>query len=139
MMIFDASNRDECQVRRTRTNTPLQALMMMNDPTVLEASLAMADQLLKNNAAPETVVSTAFKRIICRTPAKKETDVLLSYWNEEKTYFKSNSANAAKLIKVGQYKPSIKDASELAALMQTIEIIYNMEEAITKNREAPVP
>ena len=132
MMIFDASNRDECQVRRTRTNTPLQALVMMNDPTVLEASLAMADQLLKTNASPETVVNTAFKRIICRTPDKKETDILLNYWNDEKAHFKSHTPDAAKVIKVGEYKPSTKNASELAALMQTIEIIYNMEEAITK-------
>jgi len=132
MMIFDASNRDECQVHRTETNTPLQALVMMNDPTVLEASLAMADQLLKNNASPETVVNTAFKRIICRTPDKKETDVLLNYWNDQKNYFKSNAANASKVIKVGEYKPSTKNISDLAALMQTVEIIYNMEEAITK-------
>ena len=132
MMIFDASNRDECQVRRTRTNTPLQALVMMNDPTVLEASLALADQLLKNNASPETIVNTAFKRIICRTPDKKETDILLNYWNDEKTYFKSNANNAAKVIKLGEYKPSTKNISELAALMQTIQIIYNMEEAIMK-------
>lgn len=132
MMIFDASNRDECQVKRTRTNTPLQALVMMNDPTVLEASLAMADQLLKNNASPETVMNTAFKRIICRTPDKKETEILLSYWNDEKNHFKSDQADAAKVIKVGEYKPSTKNIADLAALMQTVEIIYNMEEAITK-------
>jgi Protein of unknown function (DUF1553) len=132
MAIFDASNRDECQVRRTRTNTPLQALVMMNDPTVLEASLAMADQLLKNNASPETIVKSAFERIICRTPDKKETDILLNYWNEEKTYYKSNTGNAAKVIKVGEYKPFAKNVSDLAALMQTIEVIYNMEEAMTK-------
>jgi len=132
MMIFDASNRDECQVRRTRTNTPLQALVMMNDPTVLEASLAMADQLLKNNASPETIVNTAFKRIICRTPDKKETDIILNYWNDEKNYFQSNKTNAEKVIKVGEYKPSTKNITDLAALMQTVEIIYNMEEAITK-------
>src|SRR6187401_36104 len=56
MMIFDASNRDECEVKRSRTNTPLQALVMMNDPVVLEASLALADGLLKNNPAPEPII-----------------------------------------------------------------------------------
>ena len=56
MMIFDASNRDECEVKRTRTNTPLQALVMLNDPTVLEASLAMADQLLRSNTSDQDKV-----------------------------------------------------------------------------------
>jgi hypothetical protein len=71
LMIFDGSNRDQCEVKRSRTNTPLQALVMMNDPTVLEASLALADQLLQRKAAPEQVVAEAFQRVICRQPNEK--------------------------------------------------------------------
>ncbi len=133
MMIFDASNRDQCEVKRIRTNTPLQALVMMNDPTVLEASLALADTLLKIRVTPDAKLVTGFRRIICRTPDKKETDLLLNYWKEQQAYFKANPASAAKLVKVGEYKPDGKNSDlELAAMMQVLQVIYNMEEAITK-------
>ena len=131
MMIFDASNRDQCEVKRSRTNTPLQALIMMNDPTVLEASLALADKLLQQPTAPEKTITTAFERIICRQPQKKELEILLKYWQEEQTFFKEHGKEAETLTKVGIYKPQAKK-QELAALMHTIQIIYNMEEAITK-------
>ena len=72
MMIFDASNRDECEVKRTRTNTPLQALIMMNDPTVLEASRVLAEKLVaENNASPEKIINKAF-RINHLQKARKE-------------------------------------------------------------------
>jgi hypothetical protein len=133
MGIFDASNRDQCEVKRTRTNTPLQALVMMNDPTVLEASLALADTLLKSNIAAEATVINGFRRIICRKPGKTETELLMNYWKDQQLYFKSHPATADKLVKVGEYKLNGKNSNQqLAALMQVLQIIYNMEEAITK-------
>src|SRR6185436_16237298 len=78
MGIFDASNRDQCEIKRSHTNTPLQALMMMNDPTVLEASLALSDKLVQSRSAPEAAIANGFKRIICRQPEKKESDILVS-------------------------------------------------------------
>jgi hypothetical protein len=133
MAIFDASNRDECEVKRSRTNTPLQALVMMNDPFVLEASLALADQLLETNLSGEAAISTAFRRIICRRPTKKESDLLVSYWKEELTLLKRTPGNAEKLIKVGEYKIDPKrSVVDVAALMEVMQVIYNMEEAITK-------
>jgi len=132
MMIFDASNRDQCEVRRLRTNTPLQALIMMNDPTVLEASLALSDKLLQSGDSPEAAVSNGFKRIICRQPEKKETDILIEYWKEKLVYFSANPKAADKILKVGEYKPTTKSKPELAAMMQVMQVIYNMEEAITK-------
>ncbi len=68
MGIFDASNRDQCEVRRLKTNTPLQALVMMNDPTVLEASRVLAQRLVKQDQDP---VTTAFRLIVAATPQKK--------------------------------------------------------------------
>jgi hypothetical protein len=133
MMIFDASNRDECEVKRSRTNTPLQALVMMNDPVVLEASLALADRLLKDKSTPEGTITTGFRRIVCRSPAKKETEILLNYWKGQLDHFKANPGLAEKLVKAGEYKLN-KEASpiDVAALMQVLQIIYNMEETITK-------
>jgi hypothetical protein len=132
MMIFDAGSRDQCEVKRSRTNTPLQALIMMNDPAVLEASLALSDQLLKKGKTGNAMVEEAFRKIICRIPDQKEMGILTVYWNEKKAFYQNDKKSAEKIIAVGQYKPISKNAVDLAALMQVIQVIYNMEEAITK-------
>jgi hypothetical protein len=131
MMIFDASNRDECEVKRSRTNTPLQALVMMNDPTIVEASLALADKLLQKDKS-DKIIGEGFERIICRKPQKKEIEILQNYYKDQLNQFTASPAKAEKIIKVGYYKPVVKSKINLAALMQTLQVIYNMEEAITK-------
>src|SRR5690606_23618018 len=81
MMIFDASSRDECSVEPVRTNTPLQALVMMNDPMVLEASRVLAARLLKDGGQVEQNIQNAFRRIIGRQPDQKEITVLVGQYN----------------------------------------------------------
>jgi len=132
MMIFDASNRDECQTSRYRTNTPLQALVMLNDPTMIEASKALADRLLQRGTNPTLVITGAFQRIICRTPDAKEKEVLVSYLEQAVAELKKNPENARKIISVGNYQAVTKDIILLAAAMQAIQVMYNMQEAITK-------
>jgi hypothetical protein len=132
MMIFDASNRDECQTSRYRTNTPLQALVMLNDPTMIEASKALADRLLQTGTNPSQVITSAFQRIICRTPDAKEKEVLVSYWEQAVAELRKNPENARKIISVGNYQAVTKDTILLAAAMQAIQVMYNMQEAITK-------
>jgi hypothetical protein len=132
MMIFDASNRDQCEVKRSRTNTPLQALIMMNDPAILEASVALADQLTQKQNKPEAAVANAFLRIINRYPAKQEQDILLEYLHEQQAYFKANPATIEKVINVGEYKIKSAPAPAVAALARMVQVIYNMDEAITK-------
>ncbi len=83
MGIFDASNRDQCEVKRLRTNTPLQALMMMNDPTVLEASRVLAAKLLSENSGVTDKITKAFRSIICRVPTEEELNVLNNYYSNE--------------------------------------------------------
>ena len=104
---------------------------MMNDPTVLEASLALADKLLQKEKS-EKIVSEGFERIICRKPQQKEIEILQNYYKNQVNQFTHNPAKAEKLIKVGFYKPVVTSKINLAALMQTLQVIYNMEEAITK-------
>jgi hypothetical protein len=132
MGIFDASNRDQCEIKRSHTNTPLQALIMMNDPTVLEASLSLSDKLIAGKGAPEALITNGFRKIICRQPEKKESDILVGYWKERQEYFKAHPKEADKIVKVGEYKPKAKSNVDLAAVMQVMQVIYNMEEAITK-------
>ena len=132
MMIFDASNRDECQVSRYRTNTPLQALVMMNDPALLEASRALADQLLMQGLSPEQLLEKAFQKIICRRPDDKEKKLLLTYWTQAQEQLKNNPAAAQQLMQAGNYKARTTQLSQLAIAMQSIQLIYNLQEAITK-------
>jgi hypothetical protein len=132
MMIFDASNRDQCEVARTRTNTPLQALVMMNDPTVLEASLALADGLVQKAPAPETAINKDFNGFFAVRRRKKNWTFYTAYWKDQQAFYKKDLKAAEKLLHVGTYKPQTSSKADLAALMQVMQVIYNMEEAITK-------
>ncbi|NIJ54465.1 hypothetical protein FHS68_003647 [Dyadobacter arcticus] len=131
MGIFDASNRDLCEISRQKTNTPLQALVMMNDPTVLEASRVLADRLLSEKSETKAKITKAFRMIICRTPTDKEIAVLTEYYAGEAKSM--NIKQAERLLSVGEYPQSNKaDKKLLVAMMRVISTIYNLEEAITK-------
>nr|MBI1228555.1 DUF1553 domain-containing protein [Cytophagales bacterium] len=134
MILFDASNRDECEIERERTNTPLQALLMLNDPTVLEASRTLAAELLREGKFGGTMLEVAFRKIVGRRPDPSELTVLTDFLNELSLELKSNPEVARQLLQVGD-SPVPEDLSieELAALMQVIHTVYNMEETITKS------
>lgn len=132
MIIFDASNRDICEVRRLKTNTPLQALVMMNDPAVLEASRVLAARLLEEKSSPEIAIGKAFRTIVCRKPTEQELKILVDY--HAKTIAGMKEEQAAKLLSVGEYPlPAKLNKLQLAALMRIVNTIYNMEETITKS------
>jgi hypothetical protein len=134
MMMFDASNRDQCEVKRLQTNTPLQALIMMNDPTVLEASRVLAQRLVEKNLDAGTNIRLAFRLIICRNPSVKEEQILNGYFDEQMVQFTSRKLDAAKTLQVGEFPINKKiDLNNSAALMKVIITIYNLEEAITKS------
>jgi hypothetical protein len=132
MSIFDASNRDLCEVKRLKTNTPLQALVMMNDPTVLEASRVLAAKLLQEKSSTQDKITKAFRLIVSRKPSEKEVSILAVYY--EKELKKITKQSAEKLLAVGEYPiPTQVDKTQLAALMRIVNTIYNLEEAITKS------
>src|SRR5690606_10304548 len=85
MLIFDASNRDECEVTKQRTNTPLQALVMLNDPVVLEAARVFSTMLIQGSPseASREHLHKAFERILCREPTDQELAILEGYHEEE--------------------------------------------------------
>lgn len=133
MGLFDASNRDQCEVKRLKTNTPLQALMMLNDPTVLEASRVLAQNLLAEQGTNSQKIAKAFRLIVCRTATAKEMDILNDYFKDQFEQFSQRKLDAAVTIKTGEYKmPLNPDTNSMAALMKTIQAIYNLEESITK-------
>lgn len=133
MLMFDASNRDQCEVNRMRTNTPLQALVMMNDPMVLEASRVLAERLMLEPSPLDGKIEKAFQLILCRKGEAREYDLLNKYFAEERQRFADNPDKAKEFIKAGEYKhEEVEDTISLAALMQVVSTIYNADEAITK-------
>ena len=134
MLVFDSSNRDQCEVQRLRTNTPLQALAMMNDETVLEAARVFAEKLIAEKSTVSEKIAIAFQSIICRPIEEPEKTLLKEYYQEELNHFQTEPELAVKFISAGEIKNADQvDSLEVAALMQIIHTIYNMEEAITKS------
>jgi len=132
-IIFDSSNRDRCEITRNRTNTPLQALLMMNDPMILEASRVLATKLSESYSGEEAIAQ-AFKRIVCREMKSEEKDLLADYYQSQLEDYKTNPENAKKALDVGEYPMNEKAITpENAALMQVIVSLYNLEETITKS------
>jgi len=133
LMIFDGSNRDQCEVKRLKTNTPLQALVMMNDPAVLEASRVLAQKLQSESGDIHAQIKKAFRLIVCRNASEKELKILNDYYDDQLARFKKKELDAKLTLKAGEYKLKEKlDLDISAALMKTINTIYNLEEAITK-------
>lgn len=131
MLIFDGSNRDQCEVKRLRTNTPLQALVMMNDPQVLEASRVLAEKFSKEKLSDEEKLSRAFRLIVSRKPSSEEKDILSEYYKSEMELFSQSKDKVESLMNVGEFKKE-KPTPEAAALMETVMMIYNMDEAVVK-------
>jgi hypothetical protein len=131
LSIFDASNRDICETKRLKTNTPLQALVMMNDPTVLEASRVLAANLLEEQSEVDQKIEKAFQLIVCRKPRAEEVSLLKAYFDKQLQSI--DQTTAQKIINVGEYpqKPGLS-AEKTAALMRVISTLYNLEETITK-------
>ncbi|WP_439582098.1 PSD1 and planctomycete cytochrome C domain-containing protein [Dyadobacter bucti] len=134
MIIFDASNRDHCEVKRSKTNTPLQALVMLNDPTVLEASRVLAERITLKQGTVEDKIKESFQRIVCRKPTEKEIKLLVEYYNDQAGMFTKNRLQAHKVLNVGEHPHEEKvPEDQAAALMRVINTLYNMEETITKS------
>jgi len=133
MIIFDASNRDQCEVNRLKTSTPLQALVMMNDPTVLEASRVLAQKLMDEKSTIDEKIAESFRLILCRKASAKELMILKNYYLDELQNFQQKKSDAHQILNIGEYPiKKTEDRNTLAALMKTINTIYNLEEAITK-------
>lgn len=134
MLTFDASNRDQCEVVRLNTNTPLQALILLNDPQMLEAARVLAEKLSVEKTTEKEKIEKAFRLILCRKAKTEEKEILLSYYEKEKIKYKQLPGMAESLLKAGEYKhETVTDKAATAALMLVVQTIYNMEEAITKS------
>jgi hypothetical protein len=134
MQVFDASSREYCIVRETRTNTPLQALNLMNDTTYVEAARVMAERMMKEGGTnAEDRVALGLRLAAGRQPDKTETRLLLNQWDTQLAYFRGHPQEAAQLLSVGT-KPYDKrlNVEELAAYSVVASLILNLDEVITK-------
>jgi hypothetical protein len=132
MSIFDAPNRDICEVRRQKTNTPLQALALQNDVQMLEAARVLAENTITETKDAQDWVTTVFQRILVRNPKAEEQKVLEEYYGDALDQFLNDRDNAEKLLAQGEYERQDTDPAKTAALMLTAQVIYNLDETITK-------
>ncbi|MCE9533475.1 MAG: PSD1 and planctomycete cytochrome C domain-containing protein [Planctomycetes bacterium] len=132
--IFDAPSREECSVARARTNTPLQALVTLNDPTFVEAARVFAQKVLKESSGDiESRLRFAFRSALAREPNSAELDALRTRYEKHLERYRADKAAAAKLVQVGQFtRPTNLDAAEHAAWTSVCNILLNLDETITR-------
>ena len=135
MAIFDASSRDFCRVKLPRTNTPLQALNLMNDITYLEAARVLAEHAMREGgASAESRITWAFRRMLSRPPSDDELAVLVTGHDRRQRQFIQHSDAARGLLEVGESRAERSlPACDLAALTSVVSAILSLDEAVTRN------
>jgi hypothetical protein len=133
MAAFDAPDRETCVIRRARTNTPLQALVLLNDPTYVEAARAFAERIMLKSTTDAGRVEQAYQLALCRVPLPEETGVLLKVQKQALKQFVADRAAADKLLAIGYSKRKAGlDSAELASWTAVASMILNLDEAISK-------
>jgi len=134
MLIFDASDRSVCTVRRRTTSTPLQALVLLNDPQFLEAARALAERLMQEGQQNvDQQLERAFRLITGRTPDEQEMSMLTEFYQKEVKRFKNRPEDATAYLAIGEsaWDPSLPTA-QVAALATVSNAIMNTNEAYTR-------
>ena len=134
MDVFNAPNRETCVVKRERTNTPLQALVTLNDEQFVEAARALAERALKEGGADESArLDFLAQRLLARPLSPAEKAVVAGSLAELRKDYAAKPADAAKLVAVGESKADPKlDAKELAAWTMLANELFNLDEALNK-------
>jgi hypothetical protein len=134
LTLFDVPGRETCRVRRSRTNTPLQALVLENDVTYVEAARVLAQRMLtEGGATPESRIAYAYRHVLGRRPTPQETRVLTAGLAKRLAKYRADQPAATKLVSLGDYPRDPKlDVSELAAYTVAASVILNLDETITK-------
>jgi hypothetical protein len=131
---FDAPARESCIVRRTRTNTPLQALALLNDVTFVEAARNFAERVMTGDGStPRERLALAFRLATAREPSEHELASIVAGHERRLSRFRSQPKAATALISVGDSKagPAL-DPAELAAYTATCSLILNLDEVVTR-------
>ena len=133
MSAFDAPDREFCVIRRARTNTPLQALVLLNDPTYVEAARAFADRIIHHNANDTERLNFAFRRAVARLPGDAEQAVVNDLLAAARKRFTAQPVAAKELLSVGSSKVDTTiEPAELAAWTSVASILLNLDDTISK-------
>ena len=133
MDIFNAPSREVCTVRRERTDTPLQALVTLNDPQFVEAARVLAQNALRDSGKPEARITYLGRRVLARPFRAEEMRVLQGILEDLQTHYRNQPAEAKKLLAVGEAKVDDKvDPIDLAAWTMLANTILNLDEALNK-------
>lgn len=127
---FDAPDREKCVARRATTNTPLQALALLNDATYVEAARVLAQRVMPE-ANPSKRIEKAFILALARPPQADEARIIADLAKQKLADYRKSPDEAKKLIAVGESKAA-GDPAELAAWTMAMSVILNLDEAITK-------
>ena len=132
LLAFDAPTREECTADRPRSNTPLQALVLLNDPTYVEAARTLAEKML-DCETPEAGVQLGFSRVLGREPRGEETAVLLELLGKHQEAYRADPQAAAALLEVGVHvSPGEFTNTDLAAWTSVARVLLNLHETITR-------
>ncbi len=134
MLLFDAPFRETCTLRRPRTNTPLQALNLLNDPTYVEAARFLAQRMmLEGGATMESRITHGFRLITARLPRPAEMTILQAALERSLREFQTDPNGAASLLKVGEATTDAAlNVAELAAYTAVASTLLNLDETVTK-------
>ena len=135
LLTFDAPTREECQVNRVNSNTPLQALVLLNDPIYVEAARVFAQNMAASGGrSPAARIEWAFERALSRRPAPVERRTLEDLYRASRAYFGKNPKDAALFTSAGEApRAGQVKAADLAALEVVARAILNLHETITRN------
>jgi hypothetical protein len=134
MVNFDSPNREQCTVFENRTNSPLQALDLMNDVTFLEASRKLAERMLaEGGARKEQRIDYGFRLVLAHAPETRQRAVLLKTLEQFESSYRQDTARALEFLKQGDspVRPGF-DTVELAAYTGLASLLLNLDESITK-------
>tara|TARA_R110000868_G_scaffold379928_1_gene645899 strand:- start:13409 stop:15706 length:2298 start_codon:yes stop_codon:yes gene_type:complete len=133
MMTFDAASRDLCSVKRQETNTPLQALVLLNDPQIIEASRILAKNAIDRNKETNDQISYIFKQATSRAPDEAELTMLANYYDSMLQKVEGEGIEAQEYLSIGATEMNSNiSVSQLAALALTAHTILNLDETITR-------
>jgi hypothetical protein len=133
-LAVDAPSRETSTARRARTNTPLQALALMNDEPCIEAARCLAERLLaEGGSSTDERLTYAFRLVTSRRPDERELGVLRHVFEDQLRYFQANPDAGGKLLAVGTAPRNANlNAAEHAAWTMMANLVMNLDEAITK-------
>jgi hypothetical protein len=134
LLAFDASTREECTAERPRSSTPLQALVLLNDPIYVECARVFAERIVRSGAGVHERLHWAYRRALSRPPRAEEEKVLAELYARHLAEFQADRQAARRLVNTGEWPLAADvDVAELAAWTSVARVLLNLHETITRS------